>query len=289
MKLYKSFLFTALAATAALATGCSDEDQWDAYPQETAYSFAQATNNYSYVPTDSVPSSFEVKIYRSNTNGQVELPLVVDYSGSVLSTGDSVVFADGSNEATCVIEVGEPVIGQSETMTIAIDTAQAYVVSPTGNMALSFNFTLDYTWVAAGSCNFISNWDEAEGKVEIQKAAEYEGNLYRLVSPYYALGTGYCKDPGYHLQFELDENYEPLSLPKLQNSGEASSKGGYWQLYYNPAQEFCAFLREGTLFTIYGGWAAGVGETFGLYAYAEEKFDWNDGYPGTVEAETPAE
>lgn len=285
MKLYKSFLFTALAVTAALATGCSDEAQWDAFPQESAYSFAQASNNYSYVPTDEIPSSFEVKVYRSNTNGQVVLPLVVDYSGNVLSTGDSVVFENGNNEATCVIEVENPVVGQTETMTIAIDTtAQAYVTSPTGNMSLSFNFTLDYTWVAAGSCLFTSGWAGTEATLEIQKASEYAGNLYRIMSPYYVLEPDYCPNPGYHLQFELDENYEPLTMPKFQNIGEESNGGGYWTFYYNAAAEYCAFLREGTVFYLYGAWAYGDASLgYNLYDYAAEKFDWNDGYPGTVE------
>ena len=46
MKLYKSFMFSALAAVAALATSCSDEGYWDAYaPESPEYSFAKAAEN----------------------------------------------------------------------------------------------------------------------------------------------------------------------------------------------------------------------------------------------------
>lgn len=282
MKLYKSFMFSALAAVAALATSCSDEGYWDAYtPEGTEYSFAQATNSYSYLPTDEIPEAYEVTIYRSNSNGEVQLPLVVDYSGSVFSTGNVAVFADGSNEATCQISVSNPVIGQTESITIAIDTtAQAYKVSPTGNISVTLSMSLDYTWVAAGSCNYMSNFEGNSAKLNIQKAQEYDGNLYRIVSPYYYLAPNYCPNPGYHVQFYLDENYEPLGLPKFQNIGEAASAGGWWTLYYSAAAEYCSFTREGTVFTINGAWATGDADMgYSLYDYATEVFDWNEGCP----------
>ena len=286
MKLYKSFLFSALAATAALATSCSDEGEWAAYPQDTAaYSFAQATNNYNLVPTDEIPDSIEVRVRRNNTGGEVTLPLIVEYSGSVLKADTLVTFAEGNNEATCFIHfLSEPVIGQTEEMTIAFDTLTE--VSVTGNASMTVSFLLNYTWLPAGSCNFISGWEDTEGIVQIQRANEYEGNLYRLVSPYYVLAPDYCPNPGYHLQFYLDENYEPLGMPRFQNIGEESSYGGYWTFYYNPSAEYCSFTREGTLFTINGAWAYGDASMgYGLYNYATELFDWNDGYPGTVAAE----
>lgn len=279
MKLYKSLLLTTLAATAALVTACSDEGEWDAYSQkETAYSFAQAAGNYNFVPTDEIPDSFEVKIRRNNTQGEVTLPLIVEYDGNVLDVDTFVTFANGNNEATCFIRLNEPIIGQKEVMTIAFDTLTA--VSLTGNASMAVNFLLDYTWLPAGSCNFISNWEGTEGTVEIQQAAEYDGNLYRLVSPYNVLAPDYCPNPGYHVQFYLDENYEPLGLPTLQNIGEPASAGGYWTLYYNPAQELGSFTREGTLFTISGAWACGV--PLSLQYYATEMFDWNNGYPGNI-------
>lgn len=286
MKLYKSFMFSALAAVAALATSCSDEGYWDAYvPESTEYSFAQASNSYKYLPTDEIPAAYEVKVYRSNTNGQTVLPLVVDYNGSVFSTGDSVVFADGSNEATCTIEVNNPVIGQTESMTISIDTtAQVFKVSPTGNMALTLSMSLDYTWEAAGSCNYMSNFEQNSAKLDIQKAKEYDGNLYRIVSPYYYLAPNYCPNPGYHVQFYLDENYEPLGLPKFQNIGEAASAGGYWTLFYDPTNANfganCTFTREGTVFTINAIWVTGDSDMgYTPSQYATELFDWNEGCP----------
>ena len=61
MKFYKSFMFSALAAVAALATSCSDEGYWDAYtPEGAEYSFAQAANSYSYLPTDEIPEAYDM-------------------------------------------------------------------------------------------------------------------------------------------------------------------------------------------------------------------------------------
>jgi hypothetical protein len=281
MKLYKSFLFTALVAGATLATSCSDEGYWDAYtPANGAveYSFAQSANSYSYLPTDSIPSSYELKVYRSNTNGEKALPILIDYAGGALSATDTVVFANGSNEAVCTISVSEPVIGATETMTLMIDTLAQ--VSPSGNATLTFTFALDYTWVAAGSCKFISNFEGNEAKLNIEKAQEYDGNLYRIMSPYYYLAPNYCPNPGYHVQFELDENFEPLGLPKFQNIGEKASAGGWWTLYYSATAEYCSFTREGTVFTINGAWATGDADMgYSLSSYATEIFDWNDGCP----------
>ena len=281
MKLYKSFLFTTLVAGATLVVSCNDEGYWDVYTPAngvTEYSFAQSANSYSYLPTDEIPSSYELKVYRSNANGEKALPIIVNYAGSTLTVTDTVVFANGSNEATCTISVNEPAIGATESMILMIDTLAQ--VSPSGNATLTFTFSLDYTWVPAGSCMMTSNWAGTDAKINIEKAQEYEGNLYRLVSPYYILEQDYCPNPGYHVQFELDENYEPLTLPRFQNVGEPSSKGGWWTLYYSASAEYCSFTREGTVYTINGAWAYGDASMgYNLYDYATESFDWNEGCP----------
>ena len=290
MKLYKSFMFSALAAVAALATSCSDEGYWDGYtPESPEYSFAQATNSYKYLPTDDIPTSYELKVYRNNNNGEVALPLVVDYAGDVFSTKDTIVFADGSNEAICTVGVNNPVIGKTESITIAIDTtAQAYKVSPTGNISVTLSLSLDYTWVAAGSCIMTAttpmfDFEEAKGNVQIQKAKEYEGNLYRLVAPYYTLGAS--SDPTCHIKFLLDENYEPVALtPTFQDTGAPCTDGGNWTIYYSTAGNYGeSFTREGTVFTINAVWAYGDADMgYSLGYYATEVFDWNDGCPSAL-------
>ena len=42
----------------------------------------------------------------------------------------------------------------------------------------------------------------------------------------------------------MDENNEPLGLPKFQNIGEESSKGGWWTFYYSASADYCSFTRE---------------------------------------------
>ena len=109
MKLYKSFMFSALAAVAALATSCSDEGYWDGYtPESPEYSFAQATNSYKYLPTDDIPTSYELKVYRNNNNGEVALPLVVDYAATYLA----------QKTLLCLLTVAMKLFAQLESTTL---------------------------------------------------------------------------------------------------------------------------------------------------------------------------
>ena len=82
----------------------------------------------------------------------------------------------------------------------------------------------------------------------------------------------------------MDENNEPLGLPKFQNIGEKASAGGWWTLFYDPTNANygadCTFTREGTVFTIKAIWATGDADMgYSPAQYATELFDWNDGCP----------
>ena len=277
MKFNKSILFTALAAVALMFTGCSDEGKWDAYVAEgETYSFAQGSSTQSYT-AGKVPSEIKVELYRSTTTGSATLPVTFETESEVLSGPASVTFSEGSNMAEYVITVGEVPIGSSVAASVAFDENS---VSPSGKSSFDLTVKVDYTWESAGTCVMYSDWAANQAAVPVQKAAEYNGNLYRLNSPYYYLEPSYCPNPGYHIQFYLDDSYEPLDLPRFQNIGETSSNGGYWNFYYNKDASYCSFTREGTVFTILGAWAYGpVGGQYFLSYYATEIFDWVEGCP----------
>lgn len=276
MKFNKS-IFIALAAVATTFASCSDEGKWDAYnAEEETYSFAQGSSTLSYT-AGNVPAEIKVELYRSSNVGSVTLPITFESADGVLTGASSVTFAEGSNVAEYAVAIGEVPIGTNVSASMSFDEN---VVSASGKSSYSLTVGVDYTWESAGSCVMYSDWAGVSTTVSIQKAAEYDGNLYRLNSPYYYLEPSYCPNPGYHIQFYLDDNYEPLDLPKFQNIGETSSYGGYWTFYYNKAASYCSFTREGTVFTILGAWAYGpVDGQYSLAYYATEIFDWVEGCP----------
>ena len=283
MKFKHSIIFMALLAITSMFASCSEGEYWDGYTDEgEKYSFQAASANFSYNAADVVPSTYHVTIIRSNAGESVTLPVTAEFS-EIFSGAESVTFEAGKNSAEYAITVDTDAMAMGSTYTakLSFDAEQASV---SGISAYSLSLKKDYTWVSAGKCIMASNWAGAQANVAIEKAAEYtEGgnHLYRLVSPYYYLEPSYCPKPGFHVQFYLDADYEPLSLPRSQNIGEASSKGGNWHLFYFADGSYnCAFTRNGDVFTINALWAYGpVDGSYGLYDYAKEMFKWTDGCP----------
>ena len=279
MKLYKSILSMALLVVAMVFTSCNEDGYWDPYTEDgTKYSFAQSSSSFSYLASDAV-SQLEIQVFRSTTKGASTVPVVFESSADILSGAESVFFADGSNVGTYVVTInGEITIGATYNANLTIAEE---VVSPSGNAVCAVSLIKDYTWESAGSCVMTSYWAGVRAKINIQKAAEYEGNLYRLVSPYYYLEPSYCPNPGYHLQFELDANNQPLGMPRFQNIGEKSSKGGNWNLFWDANGAYgSSFTRDGDVFTIKGVWCYGDASMgYSLYDYATEIFQWTEGCP----------
>lgn len=280
MKFNKSMIFMAMLAVTSMFASCSEGQYWDEYTEEGAtYSFNSVSSSLSYKPADTVPSEVTVTVIRKDAGAAETLPVTVEISGTALSAPAEVSFEAGKASAEYVISVGEIATGTTHTAKISFDKE---LVSVSGNSSYTLTMKKDYTWEAAGSCIMASDWAQTKAEVDIEKAKEYTGgHLYRLVSPYYVLEPNYCPKPGYHVQFYLDESYEPAGLPRLQDIGEASSKGGNYHLFYFADGSYgCAFTREGDVFTINAVWAYGpVDGSYGLYTYATEMFKWTEGCP----------
>lgn len=269
----------ALLAVAVMFTGCSEDGYWDEYTEEGAkYSFAQSTASFSYLATDEV-SQVSVNVFRNDTKGAVTLPVTATVSDEILVAPESVSFADGSNVAEYVVAVnGEMTMGKSYTISVSFEKENASV---SGSNSCAISMVKDYTWESAGKVTFASDWAGVTAKLNIQRAAEYDGNYYRILSPYYYLEPSYCPNPGYHLYFYLDENYEPLDLPRVQNIGETASAGGYWNLYYvEGLYDYCEFVRQDNIYIIRALWVTGDASMgYTPTYYAEEMFQWTEGWP----------
>ncbi len=278
MKLLK-FPVLAMLAVSALVTSCSDEGSWDGYVEKgDVYTFDQASANYNFTPV-TVQDSIVITLTRSNTAEEAVLPIVADLDEGL--TGPSEVkFAKGENQADYVITVGDLTIGEPLEATLSFDEE---LVSVSGAAECVVNIMLDYTWVSAGSCQMYSQWagNSSPVRVPIEKAAEGDG-LYRFESPYYYLEPDYCPEPGYHVQFYLDENYNALALDQVTFVGESLyTKNDAVLVWFANGSYGCQFVNAGSTFLINAvmGYVQDGG-AIGLYNYETIQLLWDRGYPG---------
>ncbi|MBQ7852156.1 MAG: hypothetical protein IJ342_04670 [Muribaculaceae bacterium] len=278
MKLLK-FPVLAMLAVSALVTSCSDEGSWDGYVEKgDVYTFDQASANYNFTPV-TVQDSIVITLTRSNTAEEVVLPIVADLDEGL--TGPSEVkFAKGENQADYIITVGDLTIGEPLEATLSFDEE---LVSVSGAAECVVNIMLDYTWVSAGSCQMYSQWagNSSPVRVPIEKAAEGDG-LYRFESPYYYLEPNYCPEPGYHVQFYLDENYNALALDQVTFVGESLyAENDAVLVWFANGSYGCQFVNAGSTFLINAvmGYVQDGG-AIGLYNYETIQLLWDRGYPG---------
>ncbi len=229
----------------------------------------------SYAVTPDLPQSFEVTFGRYNEAEAASVDLQVVDADNKFNV-PALTFAPGEKTKKLTITY-DLAIGDEAALTLFIPENQAYIY---GNDSINFVVKRDYTWLDAGSVEFISDWAGATKDIKIEKAKEGTG-LYRLLDVYHVLEPDYAPEPGYHIQITLDESYNAVSLPiRFTPIGEAATTGGEWFLYWNPAQ-YGKFYNTGNDYTIEGAWAStDAAGAATLRSLAKERFIWNEGYPG---------
>ena len=222
---------------------------------------------------------FPVLIGHKAIDVAAELPLIIeDELGAFSFSSEVISFA--AKQAVDTLWVTTLLdFGQSASFSITIpeEYRTAY-----GNSSVLINVSVDYTWVSCGSVTMESGWEGVTGSVAIQNAKEYTdeaGNsLYRLVSPYYFLAPDFCTEPGLHLNFLLDKDYQAVDLVggpfiQVENTGY---NWIYWDLENYGAYE--VFMSSGNQYMISAIWTDGSG----LYGPATEYFVWDNGFPGVL-------
>lgn len=278
MKLYK-ILFAVIASVAFL-TSCGSDEYYDAYtPNDTArYSFERATLNETFTPTN-IPTSYSVTVLRAGTAGAVSIPVTAVFSTPAYSSEQTTLnFADGSNKATYTftIDPAKFAIGVDNTATLSLPAGYTSVA---GKSEVVVTLKANFTWVAAGSCLFTSEWvgNATPVRVQIEKAQEGT-NLYRLTSLYYTLDQPNTSSADFHIQFTLDENGNAKALtPTVQAMGQEYN-GAAVSIYWDPVKyaRYCSFTNTGNAFTIKTIFALD-----GTPKYpGTETFVWDEGYPG---------
>jgi len=218
--------------------------------------------------------SFEMTFGRKNESQAVTVDLQVIDKDNMFDV-PALSFAAGEKTKKIVVGVKLPTTKSSE-LTVVIPKSQSYLY---GSDSITIAVKNDYTWLDAGAVDFTSAWAGTTAEIKIQGAKENPG-LYRLLDVYYVLEPAYAPKKGYHLEITLDENYNAVSLPvRFNDIGEAASTGGWWFLYWNPAQ-YGKFYNTGNEYTIEGAWASSdAAGTTTLKSLAKESFVWTKEYP----------
>ena len=267
MKTYISIL--ALGALALTFNACTDEPEWEPSPAQTegimAYIDIDTPTSYTYLPNDE--QAFEITFGRQVSTEAATVHLTTE-GDDVFTVPSTVDFAAGESEKTIKVTFDIPT-GSSASIRIALGEGESYLY---GISEQTFEVTRDYTWEDAGAAVY-SDAAIYGGtyEVEIQSAKEQPG-LYRIVDVF---------GDGYNMQFELDENYNAVSLLPV---GSYSTVAAGVEMIYDPVSygsDYCFFTNEGANFSL-GFLFMADGE--GLYV-GTGTFEWVEGYPGEEAAE----
>lgn len=271
-----------MIASVVLLASCDSNDYWEAYtPQKNAlYSFEQSTAKYTYTPSN-LEASIAVTLRRAHAGEEVKVPLTAKTTSKVIALSEeSVTFAKGSQTATINLDVDKEQFPIGVPQTLKLFIPQDYG-TPSGNDSITVTVEVTYTWTAAGSCLFMSEWAETTEpvRVVIEKANEAKG-LYRFVDLYNTLTPKAVPAKGSHILFTLDENNDAKALaPTYQLTGEKQD-GKDIGIYCNPAHpslgKYCSFSNEGNEFTLKCLFTSDGTPKWAV----TESFVWDKGYPG---------
>ncbi len=178
-----------MAAAAVLVLGSCSEGQYWTEPADKGQvvAFVKPAENVTVDPTDN-PTSFTVKVNRSQTAGDLDYPVTFSTKAEgVLSGPSSVLFKNGENEADYTISIGNLIPGETYTATVEVAVPEGTITHPDArNLKYTFSITKPLTWSSIGKGTFLDAWvmDNAEApySVEIQKVEGLE--RYRVVYPY---------------------------------------------------------------------------------------------------------
>ncbi len=126
------YIISALVVTLIMAsmTACSDDDNYERAPEvadDCVAAYFDSSNASSEVltPTEYADRQYiTLKVKRQKTNGEVQVPIVVDYADSVFQIPQAVTFKDG--EAETEITINYPNIEQKKEYSFSIHLDESY-------------------------------------------------------------------------------------------------------------------------------------------------------------------
>lgn len=188
MNIIRSFRYTAalfgVAAVAAMATGCSDDDKWTPGPEpepDCAGAYFGALSSYNLILEPDDSRMVAVTVGRGKTDEALTLPIVTEICPDGVVVPESVEFAAGEQVKTFYVDLENMPPKSSGTVALSIP---AELTSPyaAGTSSLSFNVTVSGAWIPV-----------AEG-VYLDTDGVYQ-DMYTTL--YYLDGTGNFKLPDF--------------------------------------------------------------------------------------------
>ncbi|MCK9305745.1 MAG: hypothetical protein PHP30_09190 [Bacteroidales bacterium] len=187
MKKITKIIFTLLGVSVFLVTACTEDPvtRW-ASPEENnnpnliffpPLSDASANNTDVTVSTEA--TSYTYKLFRSNTEGSITIPLISE-SDNVFNCPSTVTFEDGSATADVIIRFS-PLTSEPKTVKISIDPQYTSLYAK--GHPLFIGTIKAINWISLGNGQFYDTWVMYNvATVEVKKA---EGmDRYRIMNPY---------------------------------------------------------------------------------------------------------
>lgn len=275
-----------MAAAAVLILGSCSEGQYWNEPADKGQvvAFAKPAATVTVPATGTAPSSYTVTVYRSQTNGELTVPveLIVSDTTGVLSGPANVTFENGKNTADYTLSIGDLMPGVTYSASLGVEAPDSTVLThpDAQNLKFTFNISQALSWTPAGTAALQSSWwvgNEVPAEVQIE-----EGNwpvagerLFRLVQPYYVLDPDYTKK-GYEIRFYTDEAGNALKMANDWTYIGVIDDGDY--LFFGcPAEYGCQFISQGNEYLMHGviGYAGTLTGKVTPWNYEQLYFVWD--------------
>lgn len=201
-KIFK-YAFAAVACLIAFATtSCSSSDDYEMAEKLSGAQVYFPNTLVSKVNLSAAENSYSIPLYRVKTDGELTVPLAVDYTGEGLTFPASVTFADGKNEADIVVSYDVETLGfdNFQKATIAIDNKDYTTIY--GATVYEGSFGVPAPWTSLGKAVIYEGfWEEMTYTAEIQQN-DIDPQTFRIINPFpadvYAQGSDMLEFRIYH-------------------------------------------------------------------------------------------
>lgn len=274
---------TIAPAVALLSLASCSEGQYWTEPADKGQviAFVKPAETISVGATSAAPESYTVTLYRSQTAGDLEVPVTFSNDTTIFTAPSSVIFKNGENSAEYTFSIGSLIPGMTYVTKIGVKVPEGTITHP-DSRNLSFTFTISQalTWTAAGEAAMVStNWVGNEEPVNVKVE---EGNwpiagerLFRLINVYYALEPDFAV-PDTEIRFYTDEAGNALRMGSSWSYMGEEEDGEYF-FFGCPAQYGGQFISEGNEYLMKGivGTATSLTGTVSPGWYENLYFIWD--------------
>lgn len=206
-------------ALATLFSSCDTDNMGDIYENQTmGVSFATGTQSVSF-PAHGY-EGFDVEVMRSKTGEAATVGItatLLDAAGepvalpATIQVPSSVAFGAGEGVASFHVTVGDITSGQNYRLAVTLDGNQTSVDAKATKVITIYR---DYTYSAIGTGTIQSEFFEAEGEIEWEKADQI--TWYKALNLY---------DDGYDVVFKVAIDGKTVTVDKQAITSDISGYG----------------------------------------------------------------